>query len=75
MRDYSCPISTGFNADTSPRDGSFDASGYHVDHIDSDRNNNSEDNCQLLCPCCHAVKTKWERQRNEQQVNSEGVLT
>jgi 5-methylcytosine-specific restriction endonuclease McrA len=29
-----------------------------VDHIDSDRNNNSIDNLQVLCVTCHAIKTR-----------------
>ena len=28
------------------------------DHIDGDRNNNSYENCQALCPNCHAKKTR-----------------
>lgn len=29
-----------------------------VDHIDSDRKNNSMDNLQVLCVLCHALKTR-----------------
>jgi 5-methylcytosine-specific restriction endonuclease McrA len=29
-----------------------------ADHIDGDPTNNTEDNIQTLCKCCHAVKTK-----------------
>jgi hypothetical protein len=28
------------------------------DHKDDDRSNNTESNCQALCPNCHAVKTR-----------------
>jgi len=28
------------------------------DHIDGDRSNNSISNCQVLCPNCHAEKTR-----------------
>ena len=28
------------------------------DHIDGDRSNNSQANCQALCPNCHAYKTR-----------------
>jgi len=28
------------------------------DHIDNDRSNNSHENCQALCPNCHAWKTR-----------------
>ena len=30
---------------------------FDVDHVDSDHNNNSENNLQLLCPSCHRRKT------------------
>lgn len=30
------------------------------DHIDRDRSNNSPENCQALCPNCHAYKTRVE---------------
>ncbi len=28
------------------------------DHINGDRSNNSYENCQALCPTCHARKTR-----------------
>lgn len=31
------------------------------DHKDRDRSNNSESNCQALCPNCHAIKTRSAR--------------
>ena len=31
---------------------------YDFDHIDNDRSNNNYDNCQALCPICHALKTR-----------------
>ena len=33
------------------------------DHIDSDSSNNSLENCQALCPNCHAKKTRNIKQR------------
>ena len=40
--------------------GSFDASGYDIDHIHerSLTGNDEIDNLQALCKCCHSVKTK-----------------
>ena len=52
-RDYICPLwkSNG---------GFFDESGYQIDHIVEVKHGgkNEISNLQLLCPCCHAVKTK-----------------
>ncbi|HSL14106.1 MAG TPA: HNH endonuclease signature motif containing protein [Nitrososphaeraceae archaeon] len=31
---------------------------YDFDHIDNDRSNNDYNNCQALCPICHALKTR-----------------
>jgi hypothetical protein len=47
---YECPL----------KDRTEDASGFHVDHIlpVADGGTDDIDNLQLLCPCCHAVKTK-----------------
>lgn len=32
-----------------------------ADHIDGDPSNNSTDNIQTLCKCCHAIKTRDSR--------------
>jgi hypothetical protein len=47
---YECPL----------KDRTEDASGFHVDHIlpVADGGTDDIENLQLLCPCCHAVKTK-----------------
>ena len=49
---YECPLWT--------KDGSFDESGYEIDHINelSVCGDNSENNLQALCLACHRVKTK-----------------
>ena len=31
------------------------------DHKNGDRSNNQENNCQALCPNCHAIKTRKEQ--------------
>jgi len=31
---------------------------WDYDHIDGNRSNNSPDNCQVLCPNCHAKKSR-----------------
>ena len=36
---------------------------WDFDHIDGDSTNNSLENCQALCPNCHAKKTRKIKQR------------
>ena len=50
---YQCPLWL-------MNEGFFDESGYEIDHIVEVKHNgtNDVDNLQLLCPCCHSVKTK-----------------
>ena len=40
--------------------GFFDESGFEIDHVVevTHGGTNDIDNLQLLCPCCHSVKTK-----------------
>ena len=33
------------------------------DHIDGDRSNNSNENCQALCPNCHAKKSRTNKNK------------
>ena len=51
---YYCPLWG------SMRNGFFDESGFQIDHIVEVKHGGTNDisNLQLLCPCCHAVKTK-----------------
>lgn len=51
---YKCPNWTGIN------NGSFDESGYDIDHIEefSLTQNNEMSNLQALCKACHSVKTR-----------------
>lgn len=53
LKDYICPKWIYNN-------GAFDEAGYQADHIVevSLEGNNNINNIQLLCPCCHTVKTK-----------------
>ena len=53
IKNYNCPMWLLYN-------GFFDDSGYEIDHIDefSKTYNNDLSNLQLLCVCCHKVKTK-----------------
>jgi len=37
---------------------------WDFDHIDGDSSNNSLDNCQALCPNCHAKKNRQIKQSN-----------
>jgi len=54
IENYSCPLWNSIN------NGSFDESGYEIDHIEelSISNNNNITNLQALCRSCHLVKTK-----------------
>ena len=36
---------------------------WDFDHIDEDSSNNSVENCQALCPSCHAKKTRKIKQK------------
>ena len=51
---YSCPL---WN---SSRLGFFDESGKEIDHIVEVKHGGTNEisNLQVLCPCCHSVKTK-----------------
>ena len=53
---YKCPM-------WAINQGLFDESAYHIDHIDlhAITRNNGIDNLQVLCPCCHSVKSNRER--------------
>jgi 5-methylcytosine-specific restriction endonuclease McrA len=50
---YKCPLWLSNN-------GFFDESGKEIDHIVEVTHGGTNDisNLQVLCPCCHAVKTK-----------------
>ena len=52
-KDYICPLWKSNN-------GFFDESGYEIDHIIEVKHGGTNEisNLQLLCPCCHSVKTK-----------------
>ena len=55
IRDYKCPLWKDED-----NKGTFDISGYEIDHIKewSISNDDSLDNLQALCISCHKVKTK-----------------
>ena len=55
---YLCPL---WNSTTDNElKGSFDESGYEIDHIDelATSGDNTQQNLQALCRMCHGVKTK-----------------
>ena len=56
LENYTCPLW----AKQGNIEGSFDESGYEIDHnIEySVSHDNSEENLQALCKSCHSVKTK-----------------
>jgi len=57
LESYVCPL--WLNPDLNNK-GSFDESGYEIDHIKELANGGSNDvpNLQALCKSCHSVKTK-----------------
>jgi hypothetical protein len=66
--DYSCPF-------WKLNEGSFDHSGYEIDHINEfcESGDDDESNLQALCPCCHRVKTRSfmsERAKNRKCTKS-----
>lgn len=56
LDDYKCPLWLS----SEDNKGSFDNSGYEIDHITewSITKNDNPDNLQALCKSCHCVKTK-----------------
>jgi hypothetical protein len=57
LETYQCPL---WQKDTTDNQGSFDESGFDLDHINelSTSFDNSLENFQALCKSCHSVKTK-----------------
>jgi hypothetical protein len=48
-----------------------------IHHIDGNRNNNSEDNLQILCPNCHALTpnfTSKNRKKEYKKISDEAIL-
>lgn len=39
-----------------------------LDHIDSDHENNTYENLQILCPNCHAIETDKRRPKKKEQI-------
>lgn len=60
LENYKCPLWEKDNHNK----GSFDCSGFEIDHIDEfiTSRNNSEENLQALCKSCHSVKTRKFRE-------------
>lgn len=65
LDNYNCPLWNSSN------NGSFDESGYQIDHIEElvISDNNNINNLQALCKPCHAVKTAlFLRQYNKKKI-------
>lgn len=41
-----------------------------LDHIDRNSKNNSLENLQILCPLCHAIKTRKDRQTRKNRIEA-----
>jgi Zn finger protein HypA/HybF involved in hydrogenase expression len=39
----------------------------HLDHVNGNHNDNSLENLKILCPTCHAIKTRKDRAQNKKQ--------
>ena len=66
-KNYICPLwKNGGN-------GCFDESGFQIDHIIEVTHGGTNDveNLQLLCPCCHSVKTKRCSKQNWNYTSAE----
>jgi 5-methylcytosine-specific restriction endonuclease McrA len=63
---YICPM-------WKSNDGYFDESGFEIDHIVevTHGGTNELSNLQVLCPCCHSVKTKRCAKQNWNFTSSE----
>ena len=48
-------------------DGKIHKPIYDIDHRDNNRSNCSKENCQILCKCCHAMKTFINKSTNSYQ--------
>ena len=70
LEDYDCPL-----WESVKKNGSFDRSGYAIDHIIeySLTQNNDITNLQALCPACHAVKTKKFMQVKQKKNNKKVI--
>ena len=66
LEGYICPL---WNKKDNP--GMFDESGYDIDHINehSITGDDSSENLQALCPCCHRVKTNRFNAKNNKKNN------
>jgi hypothetical protein len=70
LENYECPFWKSEN------EGSFDESGYEIDHIEefSKTHNDNESNLQALCKSCHSVKTKKYQMNNDSVKNNEDEI-
>ena len=71
LENYSCPL---WEREDDP--GSFDETGFHIDHINefSVTRDNSNDNLQALCVSCHKEKTsKFYRVKKIATKSNKGV--
>tara|TARA_B100000902_G_scaffold248812_1_gene235472 strand:- start:2549 stop:2890 length:342 start_codon:yes stop_codon:yes gene_type:complete len=57
-------------------DGSFDESGYEIDHIVEwcVSRDDSEQNLQALCVCCHRVKTRRAAMKRRREKRNDNVI-
>ncbi len=71
LDDYECPLWI-----SQKHNGNFDDSGYDIDHIEEYciSQDNSMDNLQALCKCCHGYKTKQFLSKHKKRKKKKEVV-
>ncbi len=71
LENYECPLWRQYDNEKTRPVGSFDESGYEIDHIIeySINQDDGENNLQALCLSCHSVKTKGFMRKRKDKID------